>query len=454
VKKLLLISYYFPPAGGVSVQRVLKFAKYLPQFGWQPIILTIEDGSFPALDRNLSKQLPADIPVYRVKGWDPFQYYAKFVGKKSGEGASTSFSSDREIDWKERLARKIRGNFFIPDARKGWVKPAIEKGLEIIEADKIDAVFSSGPPHSTHLIAKGIRAEIEIPWIADFRDLWTEIDYKDQMPQGNWAAAKNASLEKGVLEMADLVTTVSPSCRLSLENLGHKINCAVIPNGFDPEDYISVVENDGLLESEPLVLDSDRTFVISYAGTLGPARNPSKFWDLLAELKEKKEVESFALRFFGTVDSSIRSELESKGLLDHCDFRGSVSHKSVLGEMTRSDLLLLVINRVEETTMAGITPGKMYEYMASGVPTLGVGLKSGDAAKILESTKSGIMVNYEDSESMKDYFKAIYAKWQSASADSLSKDTLRLNDPLLKAYNRIEQSATLASHLENILVNG
>ena len=445
MKKLLLISYYFPPAGGGSVQRVLKFAKYLSRFGWEPVVLTIQDGSFPVLDPDLGRQLSENLKVHRVKGWDPFVYYAKFVGKKSEQGSSTSFSSDKAIDWKEKLARNIRGNFFIPDARKGWVKPAIRKGLELIDIENIDAILTSGPPHSTHLVAKGIRSQKAIPWVADFRDLWTEIDYKDDMPQGAWAASRDAKMEKEVLELADVVTTVSPSCKSSLDNLGYSIDCRVIPNGFDPEDFDDIKHDLNQRDSRGL----ESSFVISYAGTMGPSRNPRKLWESLAKLKSSQRSFNFILRFFGTVDSSVKVDLESYGLLDYCEFRGSVSHKEVLGEMLKSDLLLLLINRVEENTMAGITPGKMYEYMASGVPTLGIGSRSGDAAKILDSTSSGLMLDYEDEQAMEAFILKEYEKNQSLT----SPNEIRTADPALNLYNRIKQSGMLASLLDELLIN-
>ncbi len=417
------------------MQRVLKFTKYLARFGWEPVVLTVGNGAYPVIDETLARQIPPETKVRRVSSWDPFAYYARFVGKE--KGASTSFSSEKEVDWRESLSRSIRGNLFIPDARRAWVKPAIKAGLDLVNREGIEAIISSGPPHSTHLIARGIKRKTGIAWIADFRDLWTEIDYKDQMPQSKLAAWFDANYERSVLLEADMVSTVSPSCKTSLESIEDSIDCKVIANGFDPDDYSSF--------GKPA--PSDR-FTLTYAGTLGPTRNPSSLWRAISHMRSKGFLKHLQLRFFGSVDASVRREILRNSLDDICDFAGAVSHSNVLQEMLESNLLLLLINRVSEKTMAGITPGKMFEYMASGVPILGLGSSEGDAAKILLETDSGEMLDYDDQEGLESVLARLYRTWEEERQTEVKG--LRISDEVLKKYNRIEQSRMMAEYLDFI----
>ncbi len=433
VKQVLFITYYFPPAGGSPVQRILKYTKYIQSFGWQPVILTVNEGAFAVNDPDLAEQIPADVEVIRTPAWDPFAWYGRLTGKSKSEALSVGFTSASRPDWKEHLARWVRANVFLPDARVGWVRPAIKAGKALIETHHFEAMLSNGPPHSVHLIARSLHRKYQIPWLADFRDPWTDIDYLADLPQTRLARKMDAALERSVLEEADRVVTVSPTCARMLEAKTPHVKVDVIYNGFDASDF------------EDLTPAPESSFVLLYAGSMNAARNCPDLWKSIADLRKAGELSQFRLRFLGSVDVSVRESLAAYNLLDCTEFLGTVSHHQTLTHMAGSALLLLAINRVGRPLEQGIAPGKMYEYIASGRPILGMGPKDGDAATILNETQAGQMFDVENGPALHDLLRNHYDAWAKGQPIEGADKTRAV------PYSRTSHTRRLAQLLDQMM---
>lgn len=400
MRRVLFISYYFPPSAGPGVQRTLKFVKYLGESGWEPVVLTVrpEDASYPGLDPALNDEVPPGVFVQRTRARDPYAAYAKMLGKSKQETVGVAFIDEQEANWKQRLAKWVRANLFIPDARVGWVPYAIRAGRSLIEAKKIDLLFSTGPPHSSHLIARSLHRRYGIPWVADFRDPWTDISYYRELPLTGPARRLDAGLERTVLKEATAVLTVSPSLQ-KLLSFKTKRPITVIPNGYDESDF-----------KEALPVDPDQ-FVLSHVGNLAASQNPVVLWRVLAGLRGEGAVPELRLRFTGNVDALCRRSLQELGLDQVTEWVPYVPHREAVRHMTGAALLLLCINRVPDS--AGIVTGKIFEYIASGRPVIGIGKVDGDAAALLHRTQAGRMFDWDDEAGVEAYIREAYNRWKS-----------------------------------------
>lgn len=371
MKRVLIISYYWPPNGGAGVYRWLKMSKYLPEFGWQPVVYTPENPEVVADDPGLLKDVGATVEVIKRPITEPFSLYKRFTGRAQNERVQTAFLSEKRAGgWKEDLALWVRSNFFIPDARVWWVKPSIRYLKDYVKKHPVDAIISTGPPHSMHLIARGLQRATGLPWIADFRDPWTGIDFYGQLSLTTWADRKHHRLERDVLTHADRVVTVSWSWAKDLEALGAK-NVEVITNGFDRAD----------VPKETVAVDDRYSLV--HIGSMSATRDLPGLWKVLAAIAEKDPLfcERFVLRFVGPVDHSVVESATAAGLGGHIERLGRVSHAVAMHEMQRARVLLLPIN--DTPNSAGILPGKLYEYLSVGRPILAIGPSGGDVARVL-----------------------------------------------------------------------
>jgi glycosyltransferase involved in cell wall biosynthesis len=371
MKRVLIISYYWPPNGGAGVYRWLKMSKYLPEFGWQPVVYTPENPEVVADDPGLLKDVGDAVEVIKHPITEPFSLYKRFTGRAQHERVQTAFLSEKHAGgWKEDLALWVRSNFFIPDARVWWVKPSIRFLKDYVREHPVDAIISTGPPHSMHLIARGLQRATGLPWIADFRDPWTGIDFYGQLSLTKWADRKHHRLEREVLSHADRVVTVSWSWAKDLEVLGAK-NVEVITNGFDRAD----------IPKETVAVDDRYSLV--HIGSMSATRDLPGLWKALAAIGENDPVfrERFVLRFVGPVDHSVVESATAAGLGGHIERMGRVSHAAAMHEMQRARVLLLPIN--DTPNSAGILPGKLYEYLSVGRPILAIGPSGGDVARVL-----------------------------------------------------------------------
>jgi len=368
MRRLLVITYYWPPAGGAGVQRWLKFSKYLPQFGWEPVILTVypQFAAYPALDATLVKDIPDLIKVYRTKATDWFRLY----GNDKSKVPSAGFAMNMDNSLKGKISRFIRGNFFIPDPRRGWNKFAFRKACEIIETQKINHIITTSPPHSTQLI--GLRLKERFPgitWISDLRDAWTDIYYYKLFYPSKISAAIDAGYERKVLRNADKIITVGNNLATTFSSRIKEARAKIhiIPNGYDEEDF------------EGVELTLPDRFTITYIGTMSKAYPIDAFLQALSVIE--KTGHDFLLRFVGYITGDLKTKITDCISREKTEFAAYSEHPEAIRFMASSSLLLLVVPFTESNKV--ITPGKLFEYIATGKPVLYIGPVDGDPANHL-----------------------------------------------------------------------
>jgi glycosyltransferase involved in cell wall biosynthesis len=406
-KKTLIITYYWPPAGGPGVQRWLKFAKYLPEFGWEPVIYTPENPSYPLLDESLMKDVPENIEIIKTKIWEPYQLAEK-LNKSNKKFKAGQFDVGKNQSWKSKLSIWVRGNFFIPDARVFWVKPSVKFLEQYLKENKIDVVVTSGPPHSLHLIGLHLKNKLpSLKWIADFRDPWTEISYYKHLKLTKSSDKKHRQLESDVFRNADITLATSYTDAENFRKNG--ANAVCITNGFDETD------------SNPQTLKPSNSqslkpkFTLSYIGVLEQLRNPETLWRALDNLIKTNSdfAENFTLKFAGRIDEKILNSIENSGLKNNILNLGYVSHDKAIGEMQSSDMLL--ITNFPNESSKGIIPGKIFEYLATGKQIISFGPDNADVAKILNETKAGKHFSYSDFESVKSFILEKFELWKNGT---------------------------------------
>ena len=402
MKKVLIITYYWPPGSGPGVQRFLKFSKYLREFGWEPIILTVENGSYPSTDASLVKDIPEGLKVFKTKTFEPFQWYNILKGKK-GKSTGVGMVGMQEQSWLQKLALHIRANYFIPDARKGWKKYALKKAKSIIQEEHVDAIITTGPPHSAHLIGLDLKKQMNLPWVADMRDPWTTVFYNEFFPRTESTKQKDKSLEDLVLQSADGVAVVSNG--LKQEFLDRNDNISIIYNGFDETDL-------------PLSIPQrNKRFTISYVGNFKPNQNVEVLWEVLSEIKKEELDFSTDLELFltGNVDVSVTQSIQLHGLQDNLNLSPFVAHKEAVHRMMSADMLLFVIPKSERNKL--IITGKLFEYLATGNSILGIGPVDGDASALLQDANRSPLSDYQDKESIKKQLLIAYQKWKNQESN-------------------------------------
>lgn len=389
MKKVLIITYYWPPSGGAGVQRWLKFTKYLSSFGVKPIVLTVDPSraSYAQRDESLQKEVTDEVLVYTTKTVELYDLYRKLIGK--GEIPYGGFSNQQEESFLQKMAKVVRGNFFIPDPRKGWNRFAYQKAVELIREHQIDTVITTSPPHSTQLIGLKLKKKLGICWVADLRDPWTDIYYYNELYRSSWAKKRDRAMELNVLQAADQIMTVSKALkRLFDEKLGGGAGSklSVIPNGYDEEDFAVNV---------PV---TDEKFVITYTGTISTAYDMDGLLKALQELDEQQQ-KNILFRLVGNMPPAIVDRIRRELPLIELDLVGYVDHARSVSYLLKSSIQLLIIPKIENNK--GIVTGKFYEYLASGKPVLAIGPMGGDLEEVIRETGCGLLFEYSDSEGIK-----------------------------------------------------
>ncbi|MEO1626594.1 MAG: glycosyltransferase [Bacteroidota bacterium] len=432
MKKVLILSYYWPPSGGAGVQRCLKYVKYLRHFGWEPVVYTAENGSYPSIDHSLQNDVPEGVEIVRLPIWEPYEIYKKLLGMKKEERVQHGFiQENKEPGLMQKFSVWVRGNFFIPDARKFWIKPSVRFLRDYLRKHPVDAMLSSGPPHSMHMIAKGVKDSLGIPWIADFRDPWTQIDFYDQLYLTSWADRKHHRMEKAVLTTADRILTVNPNCAKGLVEVGAP-QADVIYNGFDESDFPQ--------EDRPPL---SKHFELTHVGSLNKDRNPEALWKVLHQKCE--EIEGFRqnlrIKLVGKVDWKIIDDLQRLGLEECLERSDYVSHDEACRLMCSSWVLLLLLN--DTPNLEGITPGKMFEYLAARRPTLCIGSTTGDAAAILRKTEAGLSFGFKDEEGIAKAIDGYYQQYLDKQTEPAGKN--------IDFYSRKNATSQLADFLNQLV---
>jgi len=392
MNKVLIVTYYWPPSGGAGVQRWLKFSKYLPEFGWEPIILTVDPAyaAYPVTDYSLVNDLPVSLKVYFTPALDYFSIYKKDQTKIPSAG----FANNTDKSFKGKILRFVRGNFFIPDPRKGWNKYAIKRACELIKAEGINHVITTSPPHSTQLIGLRIKKKFpDIKWIADLRDPWTDIYYYKQFYPTVFSKAIDLKYEKSVLKNSDKIITVGSSLKTlfssKIKDLEQKIE--VITNGYDQSDFNEVP------------VSNPSRFTLTYVGTLSDIYPIEGLIPALKTLHSSGK--DFLLRFVGTVSEKTRKMIELEIPAKYLEFLPYAIHNEAIKYMISSSLLILIIP-LHQSSKSIIT-GKIFEYLASGKPILCLGPVDGDAAEIISKCKAGRTFSYFDTANISKFVKNI-----------------------------------------------
>ena len=418
--KVLIITYYWPPAGGSGVQRWLKFVKYLQEYGIEPVVYTVDNVRYLKEDKTLLDDVPRNTKVLKHSIWEPTDllFWKK---KKSQKSGISNISQNRFLSF-------IRGNFFIPDPKVFWVNSSVKFLQKYLNSNKVDAIISTGPPHSMHLIAQKLHKKNKLKWIADFRDPWTDLYYNKDFSEQSFAKKKNKILEKLVLKNADCVLTVSESLKEQFSINARRVE--VITNGYDNE----------IRSAEDTVLD--KLFTISYIGLLPKQSNPKLFFKVLQELCSQNEdfKNDLKLNFIGDISDDVRVEVLKNNLEKNTSFKGYVDHEKAIEFQNKAQVLLLLIPNIEKSK--GILTGKLFEYLIAKRPILAIGPEDGDLSEILKETDSGILIDFSNREQLSSEILKFYHQYK--------KGNLKVNSKNIGKYHRKELTKKLAFIIKSL----
>lgn len=431
MKRVLIISYYWPPTGGSGVQRWVKFAKYLPSEGWQPVIYTPENPEQLAVDESLSAEIPAEAEVIRTHITEPYEMYRKFL-RRSGHGkdeVEVNPVNARKKSAAQKAAMWIRGNLFRPDPRCLWIRPSVKYLKKYLKEHPVDIIVSTGPPQSMHLIGMKLSRETGIPWIADFRDPWTKIFYFKHLSMTGSTERWHHKMEKKVLDNADAVVAVSPLVQQDFMNMT-ETPVELITNGYDECDFDTLKDNQGNREK----------FVITHTGLFAADGNPTTLWEVLSEKCNKDEDfrKALNIRLIGKTDKQIISAIGTYGLGENLTDAGYQPHSVAVQEQKEASILILPLRK--EPEYKAVLPGKLFEYMASSRPVLGIGQSDGAMSMILEKAKAGTVLEWDDKESIAEY---IDISWEKHL-----KGELNVSDAEISGFSRLALTRRMADLLD------
>ena len=417
LKRLLIITYYWPPTGGSGVQRWVKFSKYLPEFGWQPVVYTPENPEQLARDESLLKDIPACAEVIKTHISEPYEIYRRLTGGKAGQEVNPVNAQRKS--WKQRLSLWIRGNCFIPDPRVGWVRPSVRFLKKYLREHPVDAVVTTGPPQSVHLIGLRLKKELGLRWIADFRDPWTEMFYYKHLGLSAAADRRHRRLEQAVLDGADKIISVSPPVAADFQ-ARTKTPVVLITNGFDESDFRGESPCAGVVEpgcpgiSRAIFSGSGKPgpqarrdeIRLVHTGLFAADGNPLNLWDALAERCEADPDfrARLQIRLAGKVDAAVTDAIRARGLGDNLVELGYLPHDETVREQLEADFLLLPLRR--EPEYAKVLPGKIFEYLAARRPVLGIGQEDGAADSVLRDAAAGEMFDWNKKEELLAFLDA------------------------------------------------
>lgn len=434
-KRVLIINYYWPPSGGVGVLRTLKFAKHLRQFGWEPVIFTAENAHYPSLDSANATDIPEGLEVIRQPILEPNALYAKLSGA-SGKGEKPKdllYVPDKNPGLLQKTAVWLRANLFIPDARSLWIRPAVKRLKAYLAAHPVDVILSSGPPHTNTRIAYLLQQATGIPWVADWRDPWTQADYYQSLPLTRWGKARHEQQEQAALQAANRTLIVSPQWAADLERIGAK-NVHVLTNGYDPGDFKNL----------PLP-NTQSLFTLTHLGIMGPDRYPATLLAAAAQICAENPdfKQRFRLQLIGQVDESIRQKATALGLEEsHIQIVSQVPRREALGYAAASAANLLLLN--QQANAAGRIPFKFFEYIALQRPIIGFGPADSDVNSLLKSMNGQVLFQEGDIIAAAAYLRALFQQFQSPEGIP----ALSLSQTERYSFAAITQQ--LAAHLEAV----
>jgi glycosyltransferase involved in cell wall biosynthesis len=397
MKKVLFISYYWPPSGKASIHWPLKIIKHLPSFGWMPSVLTVDEDIFTQKDETFVNEVPSEVKVFKARSYEPFKVYKKFIGKsKDDQLIASEAISTKNRSFTHRLSIWIRMNLFIPDARVGWYFPAVKAGMRQLEIEKVDAIASIGPPHTTHLIGKKLSSRFGLPHIPVFIDPWVDISYYKNFKRNRLTLSIDNHLEKSVFQNASAIVFVTETMKADYIKkysfIKEKSN--VLYWGYSEEDFVPHPNN--------LTNTEENVEVILHAGNIFDHQNPKHFWQTLKSEFDKDR--KLKMVFIGTVSPEIRQSIKNSGLEPYTEYKGFLPYKEMLREMLRSTYLLVC------STEPRHVPGKLFEYLRAGKPIIAFGNGNSEVKKILTEANAGVIFDY--SESGEEFFK-VYTSFKT-----------------------------------------
>lgn len=406
MKRALIITYYWPPTGGSGVQRWVKFSKYLPELGWQPVIYTPENPEQLAVDESLLKDVPECAEIIKTHIREPYEAYRALFGKKKEVNPINS----QKKSFKKKLSVWIRGNFFIPDPRAGWVRPSVKYLKKYLEEHPVDVVVTTGPPQSMHLIGRGLKRATGVRWIADFRDPWTEMFYFKHLGLTKCSQRRHRRLEQTVLDEADAIISVTPLVQKDFQ-AKTETPVALITNGFDEDDFPA-------LAASPC----KEMFSIVHTGLFASDGNPLLLWDVLAQrcTADVQFRKALRIRLAGKVDVEIIQAIKDRGLEDNLDLLGYLPHDKTVQEQRSADMLILPLR--QEPEYRKVLPGKIFEYLAARRPVLGIGQEDGAAAAVLSDSRAGAMYDWDKKQELDNFIEDCWQSHLSPEAKPAGSD--------------------------------
>ena len=453
MKRVLVITYYWPPSGGSGVQRWVKFAKYLPAEGWQPVIYTPENPELTSIDRTLAAEIPAEAEVIRRPILEPYGIYRKLMGKGASTDLKTLVEPGRKAaddgdvvtpissgkkSWKQRLSLWIRGNVFVPDPRVGWVRPSVRFLKEYLKEHPVDAIVTTGPPQSMHLIGQALHKATGLPWVPDFRDPWTRMYYLKHLPLTARTWRRLHAMEQSVLDDCSTVLAVTPLVQEDFRAMT-ATPVAMITNGYDEEDFAGTVTPDGCLN-------------LVHTGLFAADGNPLVLWKVLGEMAAGDAAfrERLRLRLVGKVDREVREAIAAAGLADRIVDLGYCDHAAAVREQRNASVLLLPLRNDPDYRI--ILPGKLFEYLAARRPVLGIGQEDGAMARVLADADAGITADWHNENAVRAYLEAAWAAFRGeafAPQPGLSPGLGPTTGPI-EMYTRRNITKSLAALLDGL----
>lgn len=420
-KKVLIITYYWPPAGGPGVQRWLNFVKYFRDYGIEPVVYIPENPEYPLIDESFASEIPSDIKILKHPISEPYKL-ARVFSKNKTKQMSSGIITAKKQSAIEKLMLFIRGNFFIPDARVKWVKPSVAYLSSYLSAQNIDTVITTGPPHSLHLIGLHLKQKLHVRWIADFRDPWTTIHYHKALRLTKASERRHKEMEAKVLTSADTVVVTSPTTKTEFEIITDK-PIEVVTNGYEV--------------SEEKEISLDKPFSIAHIGSLLSERNPKVLWEVLCELcKENPHfAENLQIKLAGAVSEEVLASISKYGLFEKCINLGYVSH-TVARQLQRAAQVLLLVEKNSPETRA-IIPGKLFEYLAAKRPVIALGPAGSDMEVIINETSCGAFFGYTEDDKLKERILSYFNAYQ--------QQALEVSSEGIEKYSRKELTRHMAS---------
>ena len=437
MKRVLIITYYWPPTGGSGVQRWVKFAKYLPSEGWQPVIYTPENPEQLAVDHSLEKEIPSEAEIIKTLITEPYELYKKFLHKSghSKEAVEVNPVNAQNKSLAQKVAMWIRGNLFRPDPRCLWIGPSVRYLKKYLEENPVDLIVSTGPPQSMHMIGLKLAKETGLPWIADFRDPWTKIFYFKHLSMTRATERWHHRMERKVLENATAVVAVSPLVQQEFQAMT-QTPVELITNGYDDCDFPH--GKDKGAEGGP-----DKDFTITHTGLFAADGNPTVLWDVLSEKCSKDENfrKHLKIKLVGKTDIQIIKSLEDAGLKANLIDMGYQPHNIAIEEQRTASLLILPLRK--EPEYKAVLPGKLFEYLASWRPVLGIGQPDGAMSMILNTTKTGVVLDWNDKTSIGRFIDLCWSNHL--------KGNLTVEDADISQFTRRNLTRRMAELFENII---